>query len=503
MKNSSRATRSLLQQAFFPDHRSLGGQVIRGAGYQFLVMIIRTVITLVSMTVLARLLTPQDFGYIAMAAVVTEFAALFSNFGLMNVLIQQRRITRIQVDTVFWATMALDVFLALVVGLFSLVAHWLFAEPQVGALLRVMCIMFVLSALTCVSSIVLARLMRFKTDFWIQVLAAVARTGVAIVFAWRGAGVWSLVAGAIAGAVVQAVLAFACVPYWPRLRFHAAFLVATWRTSGSYFGGGLLYYANMNMDLMLIGRYLGATSLGYYQNARSLTDEIRSRIAMPLQRVLFPAFSAIQHKQGELQHMVMVSSRMLAAIVVPIGFMVAAVAVDLVPLLYGPQWLNMIPVLSMLGFSVALKASTAVAGPIMNAANRVGLAFRYNIVGTVVTFVGIALALRFGIVAVAAVIAVMSLYWLVAFRVALGLVGLHSMDGLRILGAPFAAAALMFAVIHFSHPSLSLLADGHGGRLFLSSAVGGVVYVVGLLLLSPRYIREMKQLATQLRPAAS
>src|SRR5690606_2580634 len=130
-------------------------------------------------------------------------------------------------------------------------------------------------------------------------------------FAWLGFGVWSLVAGPIAGALAQLVLMFIAVPFLPRLRFYAAYLFANLRTGGSYMGNTFLYYLMMNVDLLLIGRQLGASMLGYYQNARSLTDEIRGRIAMPLQRVLFPAFSAMQADRDRLRQSVLKSSRIL------------------------------------------------------------------------------------------------------------------------------------------------------------------------------------------------
>ena len=257
------APASLLRQAFVLDRADLGRRVVRGTGYQFLGMVLRTVITLVSTAVLARLLKPADFGYVAMAAVVTELAALFRSFGLTNILIQRRRITRLQVDTVFWSTLALGGILAIAVNVMSLFAGALFDEPLVTKLLPLMSLSFVLGALPSVGDVVLARLLRFQTDFWIQIGAAIVRTGTAIAFAVAGFGVWSLVVGALAGVTVQAVLAFVLVPYRPRWRFDLSFLKGTWRTSSSYLGGGILFYVNMNMDLFMIGRWLGATPLGF------------------------------------------------------------------------------------------------------------------------------------------------------------------------------------------------------------------------------------------------
>jgi O-antigen/teichoic acid export membrane protein len=486
--------RSLFRRALVLDSTDLGRKVVSGSAYQILTMVLRTVITIGSTAVLARLLIPRDFGYIAMAGVVTELAALFSSFGLTNVLVQRRRMSRLQVETVFWAMLALGVILATIVFGVSFLAQRFFDEEVVGQLLRVMCLTFVLSVLPTVTNIVLLRLMRFRIEFAIQITASVARMGVAVLFAYLGHGVWSLVYGALAGATAQAILGFVAVPFQPRWRFDARFLRATWRTSGSYFGGGLLFYANMNFDLLLIGRYLGATPLGIYQNARSLTDEIRARIATPLQYVLFPAFSSIQHNRTRLRALVLQSTRLIAAAVVPVGFLVSATAEDLVPVLYGDQWPKMVPVLAALGIGVAIKASTAVANPILNALDRVGLALRQNTIGTLISVGCVALVLDHGIEAVAQAIAFASTYWLVAYRIALREAGIGVGGVLETLGPPFfASTAAVVAVLLISAPAASLT-QVHFFRLLLKVGLGLTVYVTILLALSPPTFADVRVL---------
>ncbi|MEF8719522.1 MAG: lipopolysaccharide biosynthesis protein [Candidatus Accumulibacter necessarius] len=473
----------------------LGRRVINGATFQFLGIMLRTVITIGSTAILARLLTPADFGYIAMATVVTELAALFSNFGFNNLLIQRRVISRLQMDTVFWAGTALGVLLAAAVFVMSFFADWLFDDALVGDLLKVLCLPFLMIGLTIIPGVVLARLMHFRTDFWIQITTIVTRTLVAIGFAWIGFGVWSLVAGALTSTLVQVVLGCAVVPYRPRLRFHLPYIMSTWRTSSSYFGGGLLFYANMNVDLMLIGRQLGAVSLGYYQTARSLTDEIRARIAMPLQHVLFPAFAAVQADPERGREMLMRSGRMLAAIVIPIGFGVSATAPELVPTLYGPQWSAMIPVMSMFGLSAALKASMAIATPLFNAHNRVGLALKYNVVSSLLVVAAIWLTLPYGIEAVAQGLVLVSFYSLIPFRTALGLIGLGFRHIWQILGLPTLAAVVLWASVYLARPFSTEWISMAGGRLALYVVLGGCVYLLTLHLLSRQYLRDFSDLA--------
>lgn len=433
------------------------------------------------------MLTPADFGYVAMAAVVTELAALLGAFGLTNLLIQRRATNRLQLDTVFWASLGVGVVSAGIVVLLSFTSGLLFADPKVGELLRVLSLNFIISALTAVPWVVLSRMMRFQVDFYIQLVVLVCRTAVAIVLAWFGWGLWSLVAGSITGTAINAVLGLVVVRYWPRFRFHWPVLSKNWRTSGGYLGNTMLHYVNTNLDLLLIGRSLGATSLGYYQNARFLTDEIRGRIAMPIQQVLFPAFSALQTDRAAFQALVLRAGRLLAAVVVPIGFGVSANADLLVQALYGPQWLAMVPVLSMFGLSGALRAATAIASPIFNAMNRVGLAFRYNLICSVLLFVAVAVTVPWGIEAVAVGMTLAMLYTLVSMHAAFRLIGLGLVDLIGVLGPSALAAIIMWVAIWLTPASAEALGVPMSGlllavQLLLQVAVGAAVY--GLCVLS-------------------
>lgn len=490
---------SMVRRSFVLRAEGVGHKLISGATYKFLGIASRTIITIGSTAVLARLLTPAEFGHIAMATVITEFAALFGAFGFTNVLIQRRVNTRLQLDTVFWATLGLGVLLAGVVFVASFFAGWLFTDALVGPLLRWLSLAFVLNSLSAVPWVVMSRLMRFGTEFWVQTATVAIRTAVAIACAYEGLGVWSLVMGALSGALAGAILEYVCVPFVPRWRFHLPFLIATWRTSGSYFGSTVLYYMHMNLDLLLIGRHLGAAPLGLYQSARSLTDEIRARIAMPIQQVLFPAFSALQTEPARFRQLVLQAGGLLAAVVIPIGIGVSANANELVLVLYGEKWRPMIPLMIMFGLGAALRASTAIASPLFNASDRVGLALRYNFVGTTLSIAGVFFSMPYGVDAVAKTLAVLSLYALVNFRAALALVGLGTSAMVRVLGYPSIAALAMWMAIAALKLTYAETGGHVGVHLALQICLGMTVYIIALHLLSPTYFAQFLQLVRKLR----
>lgn len=488
----------VVRSAFVLNKGNLGGRVVSGAGFTLLGIVLRTLLTIGSMSILARLLTPADFGYIAMAAVVTEFAGLLNSFGLANILIQRRVVSRVQLDTVFWASLLIGGIITLLVFGISFASGWLFADEVTGDLLRVLCLTFLFGSLATVHEALISRLMRFRIEFWIQICTIVIRSIVAIILAYQGFGVWSLVAGAITGSIVGPVLLLIAVPYLPRFRFHLRYLISSWKASGSYMGNTVIYYVSMNVDIFLIGRQLGAQALGYYQNARSLSDDVRGRIAMPLQRVLFPALSALQDDQSRLQQSVLRCARLLAAIICPIGFGLAAISSDLVPVLYGDQWLAMIPILSMLGVSAALRGSTAIASSLFNSQNKVGLGFRYNLAGMILLVVSVLLTLPHGLTSVAAVISANALFSVLTLRVSFGLIALGTRDIINVLLRPILASCAMWGCILLLQQNLASSPLHVSLKLLLDIAFGALVYSLFLHLLSRQYLAEFRELSRRL-----
>jgi O-antigen/teichoic acid export membrane protein len=499
LKVPTTASQDLVRAAFVLSRTGVTSRVVSGGAYTLIGVFSRTLITVCSVAILARLLTPADFGYVAMATVVAELAALFTNFGFSQVLVQRPRISRLQLDTVFWSSLALGIAVAAGVFFLSYPAAALYGEETTGALLRFMSLSFVIASLTVVPEAILTRLMLYRKLLFLQIAYLSIRAIAAIALAIIGFGVWSLIIGAIIATFSQLILTARAVGYLPRVRFSLAYVLAIARTSASYFGGGILYYINTNLDLFLIGRQLGPTATGYYQISRSLTDEVRTRIAIPLQRVLFPAYSAIQDDSARLHHAVIRSSRLLAIVVFPVGAGIFATADELTLLLYGPQWLAMIPVLKLLGLSAIPKASGAVAAPIFNATNRVATALRYNTVGTALMAAGVIATVNFGIVAVASAVLVTSLYTLFMLHVAFRVIGLGTGAIRTVLVPPAVASALMAASV-FMVKHLEIANDLSAPVLLLLCMItGAITYTISIAILSPALRSDVIDTLSHLR----
>jgi hypothetical protein len=193
---------------------------------------------------------------------------------------------------------------------------------------------------------------------------------------------------------------------------------------------------------------------------------------------------------------------LLAALVIPIGFGVSANAAELVRVLYGPQWTAMTPLMVMFGLSAAVRASTAIAAPLLHAANRVGLALRYNAIGTALMVGAVVLALPLGINAVGFAIALSNLYALVVLHAGLGLLGMGVRHIIQALGPPAMAAALMWLAIDSSRPLTAQWTSHPGSLLALHCSLGAVAYIAALALISRVHLRDFLDVLSRFRGGA-
>lgn len=446
----------------------------------FLGVIVRSILTIGTTAVLARLLLPKEFGGMAMSVAVTELAALFSNFGLQSIIVQQKKTCRLQLDTVFWFNLLLGVILTCLVVIASFFAGPFFNNDDVGAVLRLAAITFILEELRVPHQALLYRLMDFRTDFIIQTSGLVVRSIGAISLAYLGLGVFSLVLGPLIAQVFMNILIWTIIPYRPRFRFDLKYVNKNIKVSSFYFGSGILHYCNTNLDIILIGRLLGVLQLGYYQSARALTDELRSRISTPLQRVLFPAYSQIQTEPERFRQAILRSTAMLSLIVTPLGLGIAATSNELVYILYGNNWLPMIPLLEVIAIAGTMRATLAVATPIFNAINRVGTSLRLNTINTAIFFLSIWVGSHWGAIGICwgGVVSAMffSLVTIGGFR----LVGLGLRKLLTALLPTYMAGLFMYCVVQFLHDALTDQGVTVAIRLVLLIISGAISYLVFL-----------------------
>lgn len=312
-------------------------------GVQFLVMVI-----------LARLLTPDDFGLIAMLLVFTNIGTLLVDSGFGAALIQRRHTTADDETTVFIFTICAGFATAGTLALTAPAIAAFFDQPKLIDLTRVMAVALPLGAFAAVPDALLTMKLDFKARAHAEVIASLCSGAVAVVLALQGFGVWSLAWQGIAAIGVRGLLLWLFSGWRPRGRYRSASFHSLFGFGGYMLLTGLLNIVAVRIQALLIGKLFDARQLGYYTLAQNTQQAPASMINSILNRVGLPVFSALASDRKKLLAALRTSLRMAMFLFVPCMVGIALVAGPLVNLLYGPRWTPAAPVLSILALSAAL-----------------------------------------------------------------------------------------------------------------------------------------------------
>ncbi len=452
---------------------------------------------------LAHLLTPREYGIAGMVLVVISFEPVIAGTGLASALVQRPVITELDKSTVFWTNAAIGLLACIIgVAISPLVADF-YGEAQVGPLFAAVSVVFFVSSLSSVQANLLIREMNFRSMELRTIAATLVGAIVAIAIAAAGGGAWALIAQQLAIYTVSLMLLTGFSRWRPRLMYSLDSLREVRSFGGNVSGTMLMNQLTQNADNVLIGRFLGASSLGLYTFGYSLIMLPVSRIASPLVQVLYPVFSRVQDDLPRLASLWLRSLRLMAAITMPamLGFVV--VAPELVDVVFGHRWHDATPVIQILatvGIAIGIQNLN---GILLQALGRTRLNFRYAGVLFASALISFVVGLNWGIVGVAACFAGVNLFiqpvylHLTARSVGIGLRECgQALSGVIQATAATVATALLTREL--------LIADGVPTTLRLISTIAAAVavYACAVIWRAPEVVFEVRHLLPRRRATA-
>jgi O-antigen/teichoic acid export membrane protein len=432
-------------------------------GIQFLVML-----------VLARLLSPAEFGILGMLSLFIALAGSIVDSGFGSALIQRKEITEAEKSSVFLFNAAMGALMMLTI--FS-VAPWIagfYREPILLPLTRLMAVNLFIGSFGVVQMAVLTRNLDFRAQCKAGIVAMILSGTSAIWMAWKGYGVWSLAAQSVIYTTVSTGLIWALCPWKPRLRFHFESLRSLFGFGSRMLASGLLNTFFDRIQLAVIGKAFSAAALGFYTRAFSTRQFPVSLLSAVINRVTFPVFSQLSHNRDSLRPAVRRALVSFMVLTLPMMFGLAVVARPLVLVLFGEKWLPCVPYLRVLSIAGALWPLQVVNLDVVMAVGRSDLFLRLEIIKKVLVLIGLLATFR---------ISVMAMVWaMLVVSVACVFLNSHYMKTLIGYGsvaqfvdlAPYAGISVLTSAlawaggIHFFH--LPVL------QLFASVLVGIVAY---------------------------
>lgn len=375
--------------------RTVSGVLWRGSSN-----ILMTILNFAILAVLAHILMPSDFGLMAIILVVTGFVSILADLGLSAAIIQKQNITREQLSTLFYLNLLLGVALAGSCFALSGVFANFFKHQELAGLLKVISLTFLISSGGQVFDSLLQKEMSFGLLFKIDIVEMIIYGAVAIVFALRGFGVWSLVCGFIMRVIVRVLLLWITASQRPGFIFNLK-AVRGYLHFGIYiFGDRVLNYFNRNLDNILIGRMLGAEALGFYTLAYSLMLTPVSKIASPVSSVIFPAFSIVQHDNKKIREGYLQVVKYISLLTFPMMAGLFATAPEFIISVYGAKWQPSILILQIFCLVGAIQSVGTTVGSVQYAKGRPDLSFKWGCLAVVVNATAFIIGVRWGILGV-------------------------------------------------------------------------------------------------------
>ena len=346
--------------------------------------------------VLARLLSPKDFGLQGMVVVVIGFLALFRDAGLGMATVQRLEVTHEQTSTLFWINVAVGAILASLCAASAPLLVAFYHEPLLYWVAVVSGTTFVFNGLAAQHAALLQRDMRFVTQAKIDVAGLAVGCATGIVMASLGCRYWSLVGMAVASSIVGAAAVWLAVPWVPGPPRRRSGILSMLHFGGLATCNGFVVFLAWNTEKLLLGRFWGADALGMYGRAYQLVTLPVLQLNGAVTGVAFPAFSRIQHDAERLARSFLRGYSMLISLSIPITITSALFAEEIVRIVLGPKWMEAAPIVRLLA-PIALVF--AVANPLswlVMSTGRAGRALSISMATTPLVIVGIVLGLSHG-----------------------------------------------------------------------------------------------------------
>jgi O-antigen/teichoic acid export membrane protein len=468
------------------------GAFVSGLSWKLSAQLVTQATRLVVAILLARLMSPVEFGIAGLALVFAPLAYVFTDLGA--VLVQQREQTENDRATAFWLSLAIGTVLTVVGLLAAAPIADFYGEPQVEDLFMVLSLSFLLTAAATTHSALLHRAMEFRRIEMANMVAVLGASVVAVVVAVLGGGAWAIVLQQVANSILYLALLWRASHWRPSRRFSRASVRELWSFSASNLGANLLHYFERNTDNLLIGRFLGPASLGVYSIAYNLMLYPVTRFAAPIHQVMFPLLSRVQDDDERVVRLWLRVTRIVAVVVAPMMVGLVVVAPELVHVLLGSKWSAAVPVIQILALAGLVYAVRIPSTSVLLAKGQAGTLFRFSAISAVVLVTGFAITVSWGVNAVAmsfsaAFVAMTPLLVWLAARTVGGSVRAYAAN---LVGVTVATAVMAAVVVPFR----SVLVDA-GLRpvlvLLATVAVGAVVYLPVCARLVPDLMEELRR----------
>lgn len=447
---------------------------------------VRFVLQYGSMMILARLLTPSDFGLIAMVTAVIGILDLLRDFGLSTAIIQRPNLSQSQLNSLFWCNSGVGFLLCILLFLGGNVVAVIYKEPRLYSIVQLLSINFLLNGLLTQHQALLRRRMQFGVLAVIELTASALGIILGIGMAFAGYGYWSLVGMSLCTTVILLLLSWWFCPWRPSLPRITRDSLSLLAFGGNLTISNFINYYGRNLDKILLGGQYGSSAVAFYSNAYNVLMLPISQISTPITSVVIPALSSLQNERERFRTFYLQALYLVVAITIPIGIVFYLLSKPIVLFMLGHQWLSSVEILKVLVLSLPAQIICNTSGWVIVSMGRTRDLLIIVIVGNCAILSSFFIGLPYGPMGVASAYAITLLLWLfpcmyLAYRKSpISLVQMVSF-----IFKPLVSGML---VVPFAAWTTSLVINMHYlAQILIVSTAVFVLYAVILLLLFRQY----------------
>lgn len=447
--------------------------------------------------VLARLLTPKDFGLLAIIAIFVQISQTFIDSGFSNALIQKKDRSQADYSTVFLFNLAISIgFYIILFFCAPLISHF-FEDEKLTALTRVVGLNLIIGALVSVHKTRLTIKLRFKIQAVISLIASVTSAVISITLAYNGLGVWSLVLLTLINISLQTVLINVFIKWKPSLLFSKKSFHQLFSYSSKLLGASLTHLLYRNIYPIVIGKKFSPIELGFFNRADTFAMYAPYTISSIVSRVAFPIFSRIQDDNARLRNAYSQYIIYSSLLIFPILIGMIVLAEPLTLLMLKEKWLPMVPMLQILCIDWMTDHLCSINLNILYVKGRSDLAFKLEVIKKTIAIGIFFISIYWGIIGVCWGRVVYSCFavYLNSFYTK-RLIGISLWQQLKDIAIPLLQAIGMGVIIWlYLKIEMTILFE-----VISSLFIGIGIYVIILMISSKGHIKEFFRLLNFFHP---
>jgi len=451
-------------------------------------------LSFLSTLLIARWLSPSDYGVMALVGIWTGTIAMVADMGLGWAIVQFQDVHEDELDSCFWATLfTTGVAYVLLYALAPTIARW-FDSPQLSDVMRFASAPLLLCAVGLVPGAMLVKHLQLDKTAQADIIAALIGMPVMLLLAWNGAGVWALVFGGITQAVVRTVAVITFYPWWPRFHFTWRRIPEMLRYSVCGLSANLGWSLYSQIDGIIVGKLINEQTLGLYSMAKQLAIMPVTKMSVVVNQLASPVMARLQEDQERLRTTFLRVVRLVTCVTLPVCVGLALIAGDLIPVVLSDKWVGVTPLFQVFCIYALTHSVEVLLPPVLFARYRSGFLLKWTLALLMVmpgpfmagTFWGGAI----GAAVVLVLVYPLAMVWMV--REALKELKLSAKElfrHLRPLAVPSGLMALSIVMVQWALRSAGF--SQHLTGLVVTTIVGAVVYVSAVSLMRRPLAKEI------------